>query len=230
MPMTEFNSTQDNNKDYSKRVTEILSKIQEMIRQYDNSLSFTYRCDLDSNFFNTWADYWRYIIGVNVIPADGVNKRTYEQWKPFQHNPISEQQHEEWKANNEFRNGIAIIPGKVWHNPARTHLYLFALDIDNELGIKELLASVKAESLEQIAQKLLVEQHGNKKDRCHIYGYCSKELKKRLLKSFNGNGNGHDNNIPIIEIKDSSTISVCTPSPYKDGSNHRIIGILDLVT
>ena len=179
--------------------------------------------------FNGWADFWRYRIGINVIPADGIRKDTYEHWRPFQNNPIPKEQHDQWKANNEFRKGLAIIPGKVWHNPARRHLCLFALDIDNEPGIKEFLASVKAESLEQVAQKLIVEQHANK-SRCHIYGYCSKELKKRILKSSNGNGNGHDsNNIPIIEIRDSRTISVCTNSPHKDGSNHRIIGTLDLV-
>jgi hypothetical protein len=93
--MTEFNNEEQNNKYCLKRATEILSKIQEIIKQYDNSLSFTYRCDLDSNFFNTWADYWRYIIGVNVIPADGIYKRSYEEWKKYQHNPISEEQHEE---------------------------------------------------------------------------------------------------------------------------------------
>ena len=84
-----------------------------MIKQYDNSLSFTYKCDLDSNFFNTWADYWRYIIGVNVIPADGISTSdSYEEWKKFQQNPVSEEQHEEWKRLNAFDKGMAIIPGK----------------------------------------------------------------------------------------------------------------------
>ena len=222
--MTEHNLTQDDN-GYLPRVSDIIARVQE-IKKQDNSPNCIFYTKKEKN--NLWADYWRYIIGVNVIPADGVNKRTYEEWKPFQHNPISKEQHDQWKTNNEFRNGITIIPGKVWHNHSRTHLYLFALDIDNELGIKELLASVYAESLEQIARKLIVEQHDGNKTRCHIYGYCSKELKKRNLKSFNGNGNGNGHNIPIIEIKDSSTICVCTNSPHKDGSNHRIIGTLDL--
>ena len=171
---------------------------------------------------NEWADYLRYVIGVNVVPADGIHKASYETWSLFQHDPVSEEQHNEWKANDEFRNGIAIIPGKVWHNPDRAHLFLFALDIDNELGIKEFLASVKAESLEQVSQKLIVEQHDGNKSRCHIYGYCSKELKKRTLKACDRD----DNNIPVIEIMDSRNISVCTNSPHKDGSRYRIIGTL----
>ena len=30
--------------------------------------------------FNVWADYWRYRIGINVIPADTRNKVTYQSW------------------------------------------------------------------------------------------------------------------------------------------------------
>ncbi|HYT02861.1 MAG TPA: hypothetical protein VEL70_08110, partial [Candidatus Acidoferrum sp.] len=51
---------------------------------------------------NDWADFWRYKVGVNVIPADTVNKRTYEKWSEWQDKAIPEQVHNEWKANNVF--------------------------------------------------------------------------------------------------------------------------------
>ena len=65
---------------------------------------------------NDWADFWRYNIGVNVIPADTKNKVTHIKWSEWQDNPISEEQHNQWKLQNDFSNGMAIIPGKVWHN------------------------------------------------------------------------------------------------------------------
>lgn len=30
---------------------------------------------------NDWADYWRYIIGVNVVPADSRTKQASIPWK-----------------------------------------------------------------------------------------------------------------------------------------------------
>ena len=44
-----------------------------------------------TQWFNTWADYWRYVIGANTIPAIGRIKNfykdlTYTQW---QYAPVS---------------------------------------------------------------------------------------------------------------------------------------------
>lgn len=46
---------------------------------------------------NDWADFYRDTIGVNVIPADSRNKRSFEEWSKWQNSPISQEQHEEWK-------------------------------------------------------------------------------------------------------------------------------------
>ena len=42
---------------------------------------------------NEWADYWRYHIGVNVIPANSKEKTPIVAWKEFQDKPVSEEVH-----------------------------------------------------------------------------------------------------------------------------------------
>ena len=65
---------------------------------------------------NEWADFWRYRIGCNVIPSDTRNKRPVVEWKKYQNDPVPEEQHQQWKRENSFKDGIAIIAGKIWHN------------------------------------------------------------------------------------------------------------------
>lgn len=68
---------------------------------------------------NDAADFWRYNIGANVIPADTRNKTTIIRWTEYQTNPIPEEQHNKWKQDSAFNDGIAIVMGKIWHNPGR---------------------------------------------------------------------------------------------------------------
>ena len=88
-------------------------------------------------FLNNGADFWRGDIGVNVIPADTKSKSTYIKWSAWQDRPIPEEQHSQWKSQNDFSKGIAIIPGKVWHNESRKDLYLTFIDIDKPVAIEE---------------------------------------------------------------------------------------------
>jgi hypothetical protein len=81
--------------------------------------------------FNGSADFWRYHIGVNVIPADTKNKVTYQRWSEWQDKAIPEELHNRWKAENAFSKGIAIIPGKVWHREDKKGLYFIFIDADN---------------------------------------------------------------------------------------------------
>ena len=90
------------------------------------------------NSINEWADFWRLDIGVNVIPADTRRKVTYESWAEWQNKPIPQELYSEWKASGAFNNGIAIILGKVWHNPNKTDLYLIGIDLDNQKAIEEI--------------------------------------------------------------------------------------------
>ena len=68
---------------------------------------------------NNWADYWRYFIGANVIPANTREKTVSVSWKEYQNNAISDEQHNKWKVGRAFDNGMAVIAGKIWHNSLR---------------------------------------------------------------------------------------------------------------
>jgi hypothetical protein len=48
------------------------------------------------NSNNELADYWHYKKGVNIFPLDS-DKRTYEDWSKYQHEPIPDELHEEWR-------------------------------------------------------------------------------------------------------------------------------------
>ena len=87
---------------------------------------------------NRFADYWRYDIGVNVIPADTRNKRPLIPWEEWQDKPIPEELHRRWKELGTFSKGIAIIPGKVWHRADKLGLYFIFLDADKFIAINEL--------------------------------------------------------------------------------------------
>ena len=79
-------------------------------------------------------------IGVNVIPAVGVTKKPLVSWKEdkrgnWQIEPIPKEIHDEWKQKGMFRNGMAVICGKVFHNEDKKDLYLVHIDCDNNKGI-----------------------------------------------------------------------------------------------
>ena len=74
---------------------------------------------MDLKNINEWADFWYYNIGVNVIPADTRNKRPKVEWKQYQNDPVPEEQYKEWKQQDKFKDGMAIIAGKVRHNAQR---------------------------------------------------------------------------------------------------------------
>ena len=83
------------------------------------------------------ADFWRYEIGVNVIPA--VNKKAIVEWKKYQDYPISQEQHNEWKEQGKFTKGLAVMLGPVWHKSDLSGYYLVGIDCDNRKAIKEIL-------------------------------------------------------------------------------------------
>jgi hypothetical protein len=122
--------------------------------------------------YDGWADFWRHKIGVNVIPADTQKKVTYESWSEWQDKPIPEELHNEWKTQKAFSNGIAIIPGKVWHRADKIGLYFTFIDLDTKYAIGEICTlNGKMTSLQEIAQKFIVEQHRDDLDKAHLYFY-----------------------------------------------------------
>jgi hypothetical protein len=121
--------------------------------------------------YNEWADFWRYQRGLNIIPTK--NKKPLVQWVQYQDTPISEEKYREWKQQGLFRNGLAIIPGMVWHNEESKSLYYISIDADNQSAIDELCTrnGIKA-SIKEVAQKFLTEQHIDDPKRAH-FGFYS---------------------------------------------------------
>jgi hypothetical protein len=79
--------------------------------RYDDSSNSELKDECE---YNTGADFWRYNVGVNVIPADTRNKRPIVEWSPFQDEPVPEELHNKWKSNGDFCKGIAVIIGKIF--------------------------------------------------------------------------------------------------------------------
>jgi hypothetical protein len=178
--------------------------------------------------FNDWADFWRYNIGVNLIPANTRKKETYESWKEWQDKPIPQELHDEWKTSGAFDRGMAVILGKTWHNSefGKRGLYLIGIDLDNRKAIEE----VTNKSLEKLAKDVIVEQHNDDLTKAHILLYSHKPFPKK-----SSDNTGHLNpklaadEIPAIEVKGlgSHGILFVTPSIHKNGQPYQIIGTLE---
>jgi putative DNA primase/helicase len=181
------------------------------------------------NNHNKWADFWRYDVGVNVIPADTRNKMTNEAWSKWQDEPIPEDQYNEWKSNGSFNNGIAIILGKIFHNKARSDLYLVGIDADNKKAIEEICTyRGKRASLQQLTKWTLVEQHSDAPEKAHIYIYSQKPFAKKSSDKRSDatfNTKLENNDIPAIEVKSDGQhgIFFCTPSIHKNGCPYQIL-------
>jgi len=186
---------------------------------------------------NDWADYWHYEVGANVIPANTRDKTTFINWKKYQNSPIPKEQHDEWKTQGAFNDGMAIIAGKVWHakDPSKQGLYLILVDLDNKKAIDEFCTRNGIMTpLAELAKTMIVEQHDDEPDKAHIIFYAShpflkkstdivtKAMSDKLVK----------NEIPAIEIKGAGEhgILFVTPSLHKKGKNYLIIGTKELGT
>jgi hypothetical protein len=172
--------------------------------------------------FNSWADFWRYDIGVNIIPADTKNKSTYIKWSEWQDKPIPEEQHNKWKQEYAFSKGIAIIPGKVWHREDKKDLYFTFIDADKLEAITEISnRNGKTISLNEMSQKFLIEQHKDNPDKAHIYFYSPISFPQKTADSILG-----------LEVKGIGEhgIAFCSPSIHKNGMHYEIIGNYQPVT
>jgi hypothetical protein len=123
---------------------------------------------------NQFADFWFYIVGVNVIPFD-TQKRIpiIYQYYSYQNEPIPIEIYEQWKREGKFEKGIAIILGKVYRGN-NVGQYLIGIDIDREKGLREFLSKNNRQTdLNKFAEKTIVEQHKDELQRAHIYFYSS---------------------------------------------------------
>jgi Bifunctional DNA primase/polymerase, N-terminal len=173
----------------------------------------------EQNRINESADFWRYQIGVNVIPADTKNKVPSIRWSQWQDKLIPEKIHNTWKQSGDFSNGLAIIPGKIWHKKDKNDLYFIFVDVDKNEGIEEICTrNGRTISLEKMSEKFLVEQHKDNPDKAHIYFYSPIPFVQKAADSIIGlevKGVGHDG------------ISFCSPSIHKNGHPYEIIGTTD---
>jgi putative DNA primase/helicase len=191
---------------------------------------------VSTNFFNAFADYWRYYIGVNVIPAVGKPKVPIKGcfWRNYQDTPISEEQHNQWKKDNAFRDGMAVIAGKVYHRKDLVDYYFAAVNADNQLAICELLTRKgNTLSVEQIAQKTIVDQH-NDKDRLHFYMYTvGVQLRDKASDKGKLGLSAADSmsKLPAFEVKASSNFLIFpAPCPHKTSGRRSIIGTYTPIT
>ena len=133
------------------------------------------------------ADYWRHNIGVNVIPADTRNKMTNNRWKRYQNSPIPQWQHDQWIKDGAFAKGMAIIQGRTWYRKGKLGQYLICLDADKREAIDEICTrNGKTVSLQELAQKFLVDQHKDNPDKAHIYFYSPIPFPKKSADSILG--------------------------------------------
>ncbi|WP_458718827.1 bifunctional DNA primase/polymerase [Candidatus Nitrosocosmicus sp. R] len=169
-------------------------------------------------------DFWFYTIGVNIIPAVSTNKIPKVKWTEWQDKPIPDEVYEDWKKSGDFNDGCAIIAGMIWRGEYKGK-FLTCIDIDNALGIKEFLSKFgKVDTLEMIAEKTIVEQHLDAKDKSHIYFIVEKPLSKKS--GIGGPNNFGKTDIPAIEVKSEGKhgIIFCSPSVHKNGAPYQIIG------
>jgi hypothetical protein len=181
----------------------------------------------DPKTINDFADYWRDDIGVNVIPANTRKKETYESWKEWQDKPIPTELHDEWKASGAFNNGIAIVAGKVWHNPYKADLYLNGIDLDNQKAIEEVCnRNGNTITLSQLSQWTLVEQHLDDPTKAHVLLYARKPFPKKSSDNHSLSDKLSSDEIPAIEIKGlgSHGILFVSPSIHQNGHPYQIIG------
>jgi P4 family phage/plasmid primase-like protien len=178
---------------------------------------------------NSYADYWRYEIGANVIPADTRFKRTYIQWGQWQDKLIPEELHNQWKLEEAFSNGMAVILGRVWHRQVcdLANYYLVGVDADNKKAIEEICTrGDKTTTLQEFAATTLVEQHKDNPYKAHFYFYTRRSIRGKSSNNALLGDKISINEIPAIEIKSlgSHGILYCSPSVHKDGQAYEIIG------
>lgn len=188
-------------------------------------------CNSSSWSINEWADFWRYKIGSNDIPADTKNKTPLVEWKQYQNKPIPDEIHNQWKRENAFSKGIAIITGKVWHNPDKKGLFLDFIDLDNKRALEDFCTRKElTTSLTELAKSMIIEQHKDEPNKAHAYCYSTHPFKKKSSDRVSDLSDKIDaNEIPAIEIKGAGEhgLAFVTPSVHKNGHNYEIIGTLE---
>ena len=191
---------------------------------------------------NDYADYYRYHDGANDIPAitnteNRDDRCTWIKWKElgYQTGPIPENQHEQWKKDNAFKNGMAIISGRAWNaeDPDKRNLYIILVDFDNTKAIEEFCTRDGIVTpLNEVAKKMRIEQYDYQPNKCHLIFYATYPFRKKGSDKNNPilSPKQNANEIPAMEIKgDGTGVMFVTPSPDFKGNKRKIIGTMDVI-
>ena len=170
--------------------------------------------------FEEWADYYRYEVGLNVISAQTKFKDTKTKWKEWQDKPIPEELHKQWKNQGDFRRGMAIMPGKVWHNKRKNGLVYVGIDLDTKNAIDEFCKINGVTKLSELSEKFIIEQHKDDFNRAHVGFYSKITFKDK----------GSDDKIGIEIKSNNKGILFCCPSIHKNGYPYEILGTLEPIT
>lgn len=174
--------------------------------------------------YNEWADFWFYQMKVNVVPFDTRNRLPIiSSYKQYQNTRIPITEFEKWKKEGKFSAGMAIFPGKLYHNDDgkddnnHDDLYLVAIDLDRKEAINEFCTlNGKIISINELGLKTIVEQHHDDINRAHVY----------LLSPIPFPNKGPDSTLGIeIKSKAEHGIMYCCNSIHKNGYRYQVLGV-----
>ena len=209
----------------------ILKKVEQMLSAWqtmESSLTFL-SIESENEWYNSWADYWRYVIGVDPILANTRNKTPLVHWTEFQNDDVPEELHIQWKEEGKFRNGLAIILGKIRRGKYSGY-YLNLIDADNRKALDEIRSrDGKMISMQDLAKWTIVEQHRDNPDRAHIFILSTRPFVKKSSCPADNNKfqKISSDAIPVIEVKgQSDALAYVTPSIHKNGHFYQILGTL----
>ena len=165
--------------------------------------------------FNDGADFWFNIIGANVIPADTINKKTSFKWAEFKDKPIPDESHEAIKREGGYEKGIALMAGRLHRGPNKGK-FIVCVDSDTKNSSEEFLPVFGGIcDLEKLAEKTIVEQHADNKEKAHVY----------FISPFPFPNMGANSKLGLeIKSKGEHGIVFCSPSIHKDGYPYQIMG------
>ena len=165
-------------------------------------------------------------MGCNTIPVRS-NKKPKIEWSNFQDRSMTNEEYQFRKEKKEYDEGCAVITGKIWRGSYKDK-YLVCFDFDNSIAIEvfleETFSLFGCESLQELSQKTIVEEHEDAKGkRTDVYIITSDPTTKRNKPRGNKSMEGKE--IPELEVKsNSSTYAVCSPTIHMKGHPYQIIG------
>jgi hypothetical protein len=125
---------------------------------------------------NARADWWHYKNGAETYPAVSKDKASYEPRVEYNHKPVPDEIHEEWKKKGKYITGLAVSPGKVWRVPELQGYYLTYIEWDKKQGFQVLFPG---KTVEKVANLEYIEWHEDAKDRGHLWFYSPFPIVKK---------------------------------------------------